>query len=97
MVVRYEDLLTDVVLEVKRMLHFLKFPYNDTELVVNLADRFTQFQRKPPAHSNHDFFNPLQMRNINNMIAETVQELKQNHFQSFRIEEYLFRNTTIFL
>ena len=97
MVVRYEDLLTDVTLEVKRMLHFLKFPYNDTELVVNLADGFTQFQRKPPAHSNHDLFNPLQVRNINNMIKETVQELKQNNFQSFRIEEYLSKNTSTFL
>lgn len=87
--VRYEDLLLDVLPQVERMLHFLKVPYNKTELVVKLESEFDDFRRNPSPHSNYVYYNPFQMMDINHMIAETVQELEENDLESYGIEEYV--------
>lgn len=89
LVVCYEDLLTDVLSPVERMLDFLKFPYNHTELIVRLADGFEDFRRNHTPHSSQIHYSPSQTMNINSMITETIQELKQHNLGSFGMEEYI--------
>ena len=89
LVLRYEDLLVDIQPQVERILHFLKVPYNKTELAVKLAGGFDDFKRNHTRHNNHLYYNSLQRNNINYMIMETVQELERNSLGSFGIEEYI--------
>ena len=42
---RYEDLKTDLVASVERMLDFLKFPYHHSQIIEKLKDDYTQFKR----------------------------------------------------
>ena len=53
LVVKFEDLKTDLIGQVKRMLDFLKFPYMEDELRSTLAEGFNKFRRAHGAENSH--------------------------------------------
>ena len=89
LVVKYEDLKSDSLTQVKRMLEFLKVPYSDEELKKRLSEDFKTFHR---SHTNDDFdhFTPYQRKVVLEIVKEVVMMLKeQNNGQTYGIEEYL--------
>ena len=83
LVVRFEDLKTDVICQVKRMLNFLKFPHMEDELRSRLAVGFNKFRR---AHGAENFahFTP----NQHNLIQSVVIKLLQKHKHGLVTSDY---------
>ena len=76
LVVRYEDIKTDTLGEVKRMLDFLKYPYSDAELRGKLEEDFTTFYRN---HSySFDHFTASQKDYFNDIVAGVAKSVSSN-------------------
>ena len=89
LVVHYEDLKNDSFTEVKRMLDFLKFDYNDAELKEKLSEDYGKFHRKPRT-SNIKYYLPIQKRYVRTVLAETLVMLKERNLSHlFHIQDYL--------
>ena len=90
MVVRYEDVKRDAVKEMKRLLEFLKFSYDDQSVSMRLAK-----EDPAPFHRNHsisDFehYTTEQKMYINSLLQDTIQLLKQHNVEHlFNLHEYL--------
>ena len=86
--VRFEDLKTDLIGQVKRMLDFLKFPYVEDELRTRLAEGFTKFRRVHGAeHFKH--FTTNQQMLIRSAVVDTIKMLqKQKH--GIEISDFLY-------
>lgn len=88
LVVRYEDLKDDSLLQVTRMLYFLNSAYNRTDLMAKLKNGFTAFQRNHT--DNYEHYSGDQKREINAMIMDTISILQAHHLDHlFQIREYL--------
>lgn len=92
LVVRFEDLKSDLIGQVKRMLDFLQFPYLEDELNSRLADGFGKFQR---IHDGDDFehFTANQRVFIRTVVLETIEKLRQHRRKHlFGLTDYLYNN-----
>ena len=89
LVVRYEDLKSNVLVEVKRMLDFLEFPYSEEQLHRQLRVDYRSFKRQ---HSE-DTFDPYtnyQRSLVRSIIRQTANLARQKHLADIlRIEDYL--------
>ena len=83
LVVKLEDLETDLIGQVKRMLNFLKFPHMEDELRSRLAEEFNKFWR---AHGAENFahFTP----NQHNLIQSVVIKMLQKHKHGLVTSDY---------
>ena len=89
LVVKYEDLKSNKIAVVKRMLDFLKVPYSEDELQKRLAEDYKDFHR-PHTASDFDPFTAEQRITTRNAIQETLDLLQEkNNGESFGIESYL--------
>ena len=88
LVVRYEDLKKDTVTQVKRMLEFLKIPYNEKELLQKLANGFGTFQRIH--HEEFEHYTP-ELRNLVKLaISNTIKLLQHSHLGGeLQMNDYL--------
>ena len=86
LVVRFEDLKTDLIGQVKRMLDFLKFPYMEDELRSRLAEGFNKFRRAHGAE-NFEHFTPNQQKLIQSVVVNTIKML-QKHKHGLVISDY---------
>ena len=87
--VKFEDLKTDLIGQVKRMLDFLKFPYMEDELRTRLGEGFGAFRR---AHSREKFehFTPKQQQLVRSFVLDTIRMLQDRKYgQSLGITDYL--------
>ena len=91
LVVKYEDLKSDSLTQVKRMLEFLRVPYSEEELQKRLSQDYGKFHRnKTYSSSSFDPYTPEQRKYILTMIQDVVDLLKtHNNGSTFGIEEYL--------
>ena len=88
LVVRFEDLKTDLIGQVKRMLDFVKFPYMEDELRTRLAEGFTKFRRVHGAeHFKH--FTTNQQMLIRSAVVDTIKML-QKHKHGIEISDFLY-------
>ena len=88
LVVKYNDLKSNALREIKRMLDFLNFPYTDEEVSKKMAKTFDTFHRS--SHAEFEHYTPEQRANINRVLQETVELLKeQNRGNTLGIEEFL--------
>ena len=89
LVVKFEDIKTDLIGQVKRMLDFLKYPYMEDELRSRLAEGFDAFRR---AHSKEKFehFTPKQQKLVRSFVLDTIKMLQDHKYgQSLEITDYL--------
>lgn len=90
LVVRYEDLKRDPVKEVKRMLEFLKFTYDEQSLAERLAKKASESFHRNHTDSNFEHYTTEQKKYINSLLQDTIQLLKQRGVeQRFNLHEYL--------
>ena len=90
MVVRYEDLKRDTIKEVKRMLEFLKFTYDEQSLSKRLAEKASESFHRNHTNNNFEYYTTEQRRYINSLLQETIQLLKQYQVEHlFNLHEYL--------
>lgn len=88
MVVRYEDIKEDHVTQVERMLNFLEFPFDKTELEEKLNRGFETFKR--PHREEFEHYTPEQKKYVNTMLLDTIKILTQHNMeQFFKLEDYL--------
>ncbi len=90
LLIRYEDVKTDAVKEVKRMLDFLGVPYSDEELKQKLSQDFTAFQRQHK-HDEFDHYTNEQRQLLLSVVQETVSKIHEisTTFPTQELEEYL--------
>ncbi len=87
MVVRYEDLRTDKLAEVARMLDFLKFPYTEESLGAQLQEDFAVFRRK---QDTFDHYTPEQREYVNGILREADRTLQQSNMDDlFHLQDYI--------
>ena len=77
LVVRFEDLKSDAVTEVKKMLDFLEFPYSELELKERVRDGYTQFLRSHKDRFDH--YTKEQTAHINKAIRTVIKRLQENN------------------
>ena len=89
--VKYEDLKSDSLTQLKRMLEFLRVPYSDEELEKRLGQDYGNFHRSMTnSSSSFEYYTPEQRKYISTMISDVVDMLKANNNGcTFGIEEYL--------
>ena len=88
-IVSYEDLQEDTVREVGKILDFLHYPYNHSELVERLSEDFTNFHR---THTHDDFqhYSPVQKKNLEDTLETVMTTAKAcGKVELFRFQEYL--------
>ncbi len=89
-VVRYEDLKSDLLTQVKRMLDFLGVPYSDEALQKRMSEDFGKFHRKHDPASDFDHYTAEQRNHITGLIRQAIEFLKtNNNGTTYDIEEYL--------
>ena len=89
MVVRYEDLKTDTMKEMERMLTFLGFPFSEEEVSERLAEDFTVFKR---AHRGDDFkhYTDDQMMYMRSVLLEAIKSAEdKNMAHVLKLDDYL--------
>ena len=88
MVVRYEDLKVDHVMQVERMLTFLEFPFDKNELKVKMNDGYDAFRR--PHKNEFEHYTPEQKKYVNTMLLDTIKILTHHKMEHlFHLEDYL--------
>ena len=88
MVVRYEDIKEDHIGQIERMLKFLEFPFDKTELKVKLHREFEAFKR--PHKEEFEYYTPEQKKYVNTILLDTIKILTQHNMeQFFKLEDYL--------
>ena len=88
LVVRYEDLKTDKIGQVKRMLDFLRVPYSEDELQKRMEADLGTFRRKH--HGEFEHFTSKQRDYVRQKIAETLDYLKKRNYEdTLGVTEYL--------
>ena len=89
LVVKYEDLKSDSLTQVKRMLEFLRVPYSDKELEKRLRGDFKSFQRKH-TNSNFEYYTPEQKQFVKSMMLEALKYLYiYNNGTTYGIQDYM--------
>ena len=89
LVVRYEDLKSDSLTQVERMLEFLKVPYSNEALEKRMSQDFGKFHRQ---HSGTDFdhYTTEQRNHIKGLVKQALELLKtSNNGTTYGIEDYL--------
>jgi len=88
LVVRYEDLKADPVLQVKRMLKFLKYQYDEEDVEQRLKGGFSAFYRNHTDDFEH--YTLEQKTYMNDVIMSIIKRLDQEHVTDFiPLEHYL--------
>lgn len=89
--VRYEDLKTDTVAEVVRMLDFLRFPYSREEVEHRLQEGFTRFYRNHT--DSFDHFTSEQKIFVNGVIFDIVQKVQNSKHSELasKLQEYVLK------
>lgn len=88
LVVRYEDVKTKPISEVKHILDFLHFPYEEEELHIRLSEGHGSFQRKHTEDFDH--YTSTQQKFVKSVIRQTVNLAKLRDWDRvLRLEEYL--------
>ena len=86
-VVKYEDLKRDTVLQVTRILKFLKFPYVE-EVHRRITDGFNSFHRSHKAEFDH--YTPIQRWHILRAVNSTIHLLSRHGLTHvLQIHDYL--------
>ena len=88
LVVKYEDLKADPVTQVKRMLTFLRHPYQDREVEERLKGGFSYYYRNHTDTFEH--YTAEQIAHMNYVIKSVIDKLKQKNITNFiPLEPYL--------
>ena len=87
--ITYEDLKTNTVAEMLRMLNFLQFPYLREEVEQRLQGGFTKFYRNHT--DSFDHFTNEQKVFVNGIISDVVQKLRNNKHTALaiKLQEYM--------
>lgn len=87
LIVHYEDIRDDKLREVERMLQFLKFQYNRTELAAKLREDFDELKR----HHTEDFdhYTATQRNYVQSIMEEVKEWLQSVELSTESFEKYL--------
>ena len=91
LVVRFEDLKTDLIGQMKRMLDFVQLPYMEDDLRSRLSEGFDKFQR---IHDGEDFkhFTAQQREFVKSVVLDTIKTLRLHGQKNMLLglTDYLF-------
>ena len=84
--IKYEDLRTDCLQQVKRMLSFLKIPFTEAELEKKLATGFQKFMRN--SHMTFEHFTTEQRDFVGHVVQQTIELLAMSKV-NLNITDYI--------
>ncbi len=88
MILRFEDVKRDKVSEVKKMLQFIDFPFDEKTVQERLQGDFGLFRRNHTETFEH--YTVEQKKWVNNMLLEMIAILQNNGLEDeFRLQEYI--------
>ena len=90
LVIRYEDLKSDTLSQVKKMLNFLKVPVSDQLLEARMSTRYEKFHRSHPQEFEH--YTPEQKQWVLEAVQEVINMLRKENKgteNTFGITEYI--------
>lgn len=87
LIVRYEDLKSNTVKEVERMLTFLQHPFNAEDIPSRLAQDFTTFKR--PHDVDFERYTSSQKLYIESVLLQTIKHAQDSNMTHvLNLEEY---------
>ena len=92
LVIKYEDMLTDLATQLRKMLDFLKVPYSDKDIECVVRDELESYHRKKGEHFDHYIPADRQIVLDNLMSVET---LLNKYNVSYKDVLTRFQNQTI--
>ena len=88
LVVRYEDIKADTLVQVRRILDFLEFNYMEQKLTERIREGYSSFYRNHT--DNFEHFTPQQNAFINAELNKIVSVLHTYNVSGlFRIDQYV--------
>ena len=81
LVIKYEDMLTDLQTQLKKMLHFLQVPYSKQKIDCVVNDKLNRFQRRKV--SNFDHYTP-ELRKLVIDGLKNVEPILNKHNITYR-------------
>ena len=88
LIIHYDDLLKDSLEQVIRILEFLEYDYDKTELATRLEDGFRDVQRKHTQQFEH--YTAGQKVFVRSMLNSTMQTLQSMNisYKDLKLKEY---------
>ena len=79
LVVKYEDLITDLYTQLKRMMEFMKFPYTEEDLQCTINSSMERFHRKHRKNMSDPY--PAKLKNF----VKSQIEMANNVLRAYKI------------
>jgi len=83
LVIKYEDMLTDLEIQLKKMLHFLQVPYSEQQIKCVLNNPLNQFRRRKTSVSNFNHYSP-ELRKLVIDGLKSIEPILNKHNVSYR-------------
>ena len=77
-VVRYEDMKTNISRELQRMLDFLQVPYTETQLQSVVSKGYNTFKRNHSLDDDFEHFTPAQRLFVKSLVRTTKTKLEEH-------------------
>ena len=77
LIIRYEDLKSDTLSQVKKMMNFLKVPVSDELLEARMSTGYEKFHRSHPQEFEH--YTPEQKQHVLAVVKEVINMLQKEN------------------
>ena len=77
LIIRYEDIKSDTLSQVKKMMNFLKIPVSDELLEVRMSTGYERFHRPHPQELEH--YTPEQKQQVLGVVKEVINMLQKEN------------------
>ena len=77
LIIRYEDLKSDTLSQVKKMMNFLKVPVSDALLEARMSTGYEKFHRSHPQEFEH--YTPEQKQQVLAVVKEVINMLQKEN------------------
>ena len=87
LITRYEDIKSDTLSEVKKMMNFLNVPVSDQLLKTRMSTGYEKFHRSHP--QEFKYYTPEQKLQVVAVVKEVIDMLQKEYNNTFGIIDYI--------
>ncbi len=87
LITRYEDIKSDPLSEVKKMMNFLKVSVSDQLLKTRMSTGYEKFHRSHPQEIK--YYTPEQKLQVVAVVKEVIDMLQKEYNNTFGITDYI--------
>ena len=95
LITRYEDIKSDPLSEVKKMMNFLNVPVSDQLLKTRMSTGYEKFHRSHP--QEFKYYTPEQKLQVVAVVKEVIDMLQKeyNNFWNHRLHHMIFHSASL--